>query len=414
MLESRITDSIIMTPVKVANEMVNILPDDVWNKDTKFLNPCCKSGVFLSLIYGKLMDKLSGDITDERERREHILNNQLYGIGMSDFCTAVAQRGLYGEMDDTRNIKCIDNYTDIVKAGVVKYNAELREVFGDVKFDVVIGNPPYNRGMDLDFVYKGFQLSTKYCVMITPAKWQTAAANQRVASKMNYGEFREKLVPHIRGVVFYPDAFDCFNIKQLDGITYYIMSKDTKITPTIKNKCGRQNIFNSEQTRDISNGETLNNIGNDIVKFLEAKVKLGYSFNRNNTLPAVYVSDAMCNPGENIVSLSGDTLMFSPMQIIKKEIELKQLPTYNQQLFNGTIPECESFISWINTKLVRFLVLINVSVYRPMYTDNYFRFVPAPPSGKFDHIYTDEELYKAFNLPQKYIDVIEAVIKERT
>ena len=43
----------------------------------------------------------------------------------------------------------------------------------------------------------------------------------------------------------------------------------------------------------------------------------------------------------------------------------------------------------------------------------YWRFVPAPPSGKFDHIYTDAELYEAFNLPQKYIDVIEAVIKER-
>lgn len=48
-----------------------------------------------------------------------------------------------------------------------------------------------------------------------------------------------------------------------------------------------------------------------------------------------------------------------------------------------------------------------------MLDDNCFRFVPAPPSGKFDHIYTDEELYKAFNLPQKYIDVIEAVVKER-
>ena len=42
-----------------------------------------------------------------------------------------------------------------------------------------------------------------------------------------------------------------------------------------------------------------------------------------------------------------------------------------------------------------------------------FRFVPAPPTGKFDHIYTDKELYKDFNLPQKYIDVIEAVVKER-
>ena len=33
--------------------------------------------------------------------------------------------------------------------------------------------------------------------------------------------------------------------------------------------------------------------------------------------------------------------------------------------------------------------------------------------GKFDHIYTDEELYKTFNLPQKYIDIIETVVKER-
>ena len=75
--------------------------------------------------------------------------------------------------------------------------------------------------------------------------------------------------------------------------------------------------------------------------------------------------------------------------------------------------ECESFVSWLNTKFTRFFVAINISKLTGILTDDCFRFVPAPPSGKFDHIYTDEELYKAFNLPQKYIDVIEAVIKER-
>lgn len=74
--------------------------------------------------------------------------------------------------------------------------------------------------------------------------------------------------------------------------------------------------------------------------------------------------------------------------------------------------ECESFVSWINTRFTRFFILTNISKLTVL--DDYcFRFVPAPPSGKFDHIYTDEELYKAFNLPQKYIDIIEAVIKER-
>ena len=75
--------------------------------------------------------------------------------------------------------------------------------------------------------------------------------------------------------------------------------------------------------------------------------------------------------------------------------------------------ECESFVSWLNTKFTRFFVAINISKLGSIICDSCFRFVPAPPSGKFDHIYTDEELYKAFNLPQKYIDVIEAVIKER-
>ena len=55
----------------------------------------------------------------------------------------------------------------------------------------------------------------------------------------------------------------------------------------------------------------------------------------------------------------------------------------------------------------------NISKLTGILTNDYFRFVPAPPSGKFDHIYTDQELYEAFNLPQKYIDIIESVIKER-
>lgn len=67
----------------------------------------------------------------------------------------------------------------------------------------------------------------------------------------------------------------------------------------------------------------------------------------------------------------------------------------------------------IYSKFTRFFLVPNISKLNNIQTDHCFRFVPAPPSGKFDHIYTDEELYKAFNLPQKYIDIIEAVIKER-
>ena len=48
--------------------------------------------------------------------------------------------------------------------------------------------------------------------MITPAKWQTAEADQRVMSKMTYGEFRKKIVPHMSKVVFFPCCKDVFDI----------------------------------------------------------------------------------------------------------------------------------------------------------------------------------------------------------
>ena len=99
-------------------------------------------------------------------------------------------------------------------------------------------------------------------------------------------------------------------------------------------------------------------------------------------------------------------------QVFEKDSEL--FGTKVDVVFSSdNLEECLSFISWVDSKFVRFLVLINISKLGPCFTDHYFHFVPAPPSGKFDHIYTDQELYDAFNLPQKYRDVIEAVIKER-
>ena len=42
-----------------------------------------------------------------------------------------------------------------------------------------------------------------------------------------------------------------------------------------------------------------------------------------------------------------------------------------------------------------------------------FRFVPAPPSGEFDHIYTDEEMYRDFKILPEHINIIESIMKPR-
>lgn len=63
--------------------------------------------------------------------------------------------------------------------------------------------------------------------MITPAKWQTTADNYSgCASKnINYKQFREKYVPHMSYVCFYPACKDVFDILQVEGITWYLLDK---------------------------------------------------------------------------------------------------------------------------------------------------------------------------------------------
>ena len=283
-------------------------------------------------------------------------------------------------------------------------------MFVCMKFDVVVGNPPYNKGMDLDFVKLGFDLCTKYCVMITPAKWQTADANQRTVSKnMNYGQFREQLVPHMSKVVFYPDAGDVFDIGLKGGISYFVMDKDEHEKCTVINKMKNQPIFNSIEVRDIRGAETLLNIGNEINMALKNYRKFIFNSVNTNLKYLVVNSNKVIGAKGNCFLTDGTATVLSKSEIIERgnPINADVVFASDSEL------ECKSFISWIDTKLVRFLVLINLNKLGPVMTNDYFRFVPAPPSGKFDHIYTDEELYKAFNLPQKYIDVIEAVIKER-
>lgn len=54
-----------------------------------------------------------------------------------------------------------------------------------MKFSAVIGNPPYNKEMDIDFAILGFNLTSKYVALIIPAKWQTSERDGQVVSRYN-------------------------------------------------------------------------------------------------------------------------------------------------------------------------------------------------------------------------------------
>ena len=146
-----------------------------------------------------------------------------------------------------------------------------------MKFDVVIGNPPYNRGMDLDFVKLGYDISTKYVCMITPAKWQTADADQRISSNISYGEFRRQLVPHMSHVCFYPCCKDMFDILQVDGVSYFLMDKEKHATAVVQNVSKYFPELNGKEVRDITKRQSLVNIGNSLVEYLGDYTRFQFS-----------------------------------------------------------------------------------------------------------------------------------------
>ena len=244
---------------------------------------------------------------------------------------------------------------------------------------------------------------------------------------MSYGQYRKKLVPHMREVVFYPDAKDAFDIAIREGVQYFLICKDTYRIKKIKNICSLQKFFNDTAERHLCNDDTLFNIGQEIIGYLKDYDKLKFNNLKEYKEYIVVTCNDIVIGGRQtqryfIYNKSGSQTFLGPSDILKKDetyfIKGVQAVSYTQNSVN----ECKSFIQYLDCKFTRFFLAINISSRSDVITNHYFRFVPSPMvldeqgnrvPGKFDHTYTDEELYKTWNLPQKYIDVIEAVIKER-
>lgn len=288
-----------------------------------------------------------------------------------------------------------------------------------MKFDVVIGNPPYNDGADIDFIFLGNKLikNTGSEVLITPAKEFVADPNQIIQSYYTYGNFQEKIVPCIDSLVFYPCCRDIFDILQVDGIAYYHINAFKVEKCKVVNRSKYLTELNSTEIRDIKNRKSLINIGNELVKLLgnyeSFKVEQDI---QNNKKYYVWINTK--NAGGALATLeSRKKTMFIGATKIYAE---GHIPGTAEKCIMSTnnLMECKSLISYISSRFVQFFRFINQSKLTNTVTDDGCRFVPAPDikeDGSYDwsHIYTDEYLYKEYNIPQKYIDIIESIIKER-
>lgn len=407
----------IFTPSNIAQEMVDALPDEVFNSRTTFLDPTCKSGIFLYEIYKKLMesDAVIKEYPDRKERHFHIINNQLYGIAMDKQCQLISMRTAYGQLKPDSHIITIENYIAMVKNPDQRFLYEvLKKEFNTVKFDVVIGNPPYNNDIYLDFVQLGHKLSNECSCWITPAKWQAKGGAKNE-------QFRKDIVPYMSKIVYYPEATDIFDIQECDGITYYLVDKSETTITSITNKSDDIILFDSQDnydTKDLAQISLLN-CANSVIKKLNGIPRINVSVNDKHRF---FVAEARMygwgtervNNGIRYKSCKCYTNelkynVISVPQVVNAD-DLSKLAKVRMLTFSSDrLDECKSYVSFMESKFVKFLMLS--SRIGTMVGGEAKRFVPAPEA--FDHIFTDAELYEKYNLTSEEINIIESVIKER-
>ncbi len=251
---TRYSDSEVLTPQNIVSDMVDLLPQDIFNPHTTFLDPAVKSGRFLKEIYNRLFDSssLKAAFPDEQLRRDHILHNQLYGLATSTLSATLSRAMLYDTAVYRGNIVYIDNYINKMADKKTDYSKLIKGAFGDMKFDVAIGNPPYQKtngggiGMGAISMYEKFielalDLNTKYISMITKSSWFNG---------LNYEKFRQKFLKgkHLVSIDDYINSNEVFpNMNGIaGGVSYFLWEKSytgsCKFTRHVGDKTEQSNM----------------------------------------------------------------------------------------------------------------------------------------------------------------------------
>lgn len=278
-----------------------------------------------------------------------------------------------------------------------------------MRFDIIVGNPPYNNDFYIDFLDISHRLSKEYTLMITPAKFYF---NDKLKAEkfISLYEYFEKCV-------FYQCEGEIFNINMASGISYYILGKNKQSQLYVKNISEEFESFNKDWQYIDKNKLTLN------IKAIKILDKLGnynsYKIENNNTnnkykcniRKQAYVLGGSSNKARGIFYYDGRFGEGWVTNTIKLQ-ETSPTGVGTLTIFSSdNIEECKSFISYLNTKFVRYLIAIGCSGFSNIMCNDAFRFVPT--ETEFNHIFNDIELYRKYNLSQEEINTIEEVIKYR-
>jgi hypothetical protein len=126
----------VFTPMKIVNEMLDQLPINIWkNKDLKWFDPAAGMGNFPIAVYLRLMESLKDCILSDINRKKHILENMLYMSELNKKNVLICN-----QIFDINN----DYHLNLHQGDTLELNPI--KTFKVKQFDIILGNPPYNKG----------------------------------------------------------------------------------------------------------------------------------------------------------------------------------------------------------------------------------------------------------------------------
>jgi len=418
----------VFTPLEMVCEMVSKLPANVWkNPSLTWLDPSNGIANFPIIVYYKLMDSLKNvhGLENEKKRSKHIIENMLYMNELNPVNVALAKK-IFKMIDS-------DAKPNITKGDFIK-NYEKLVPKGRDKFDIIIGNPPYNESRiketsDSPLYSKFIEASLKITdklLFIVPSRWFIGGKGLNKFRETMLKREDIVLINHIENSKkIWP------TVSIAGGVNYFLIDKGYKgLTHFIDEETGRETNIKLDKFDILVPNISAYSIINKIIdepKLSEIYLSSHYFGITSNSK---YFQES---PNEDTikcyVSKAKGSVKYVDKKYIKQEYKFWKVFTpqgaqrnkggfgvliigkpneiASQTYFSFKVQseaEAVCLKSYLETKFANYMLSLRKIDHH--ISENTLLWVPLPPLDK-ENPWTDDAIYKFYNLTDSDIRIIE-------